>query len=103
MLHQANPRLIPLIEHDRAGLGGGLAVTGLLVLFCAWYSRPSRSFHQAMLLAGILGFGCAIGVHYVEGYTRAPAFAGALLFAIGLLCELTGTRRIQPAGPAAVA
>ncbi|MGH9661901.1 MAG: hypothetical protein ACRD96_25355, partial [Bryobacteraceae bacterium] len=63
MLHGVNPRLIPLIAHDRAGFGGGLATTGLLVLFCAWHSRPSRAFHQAIVLAGIRGFGCAIGVH----------------------------------------
>jgi len=99
MLHGVNPRLIPLIAHDRAGFGGGLATTGLLVLFCAWHSRPSRSFHQAIILAGFSGFGCAIGVHYVEGYTNpvhlAPAFAGAILFSAGLLCEIIGTRRMQ--------
>lgn len=99
MLHGINPRLIPLIAHDRAGFGGGLATTGLLVLFCARYSRPSRSFHQAIVLAGTCGFGCAIGVHYVEGYTNpvhlAPAYAGAVLFAAGVLCEFAGTGRLR--------
>ena len=99
MLQGVNPRLVPLIAHDRAGFGGGLATTGLLVLLCAWHSRPSRSFHQAIVLAGVFGFGCAIGVHYVEGYTNpvhlAPAFAGALLFSAGLLCEIGGTRKMR--------
>ena len=40
MLQGMNPRLVPLIAHDRAGFGGGLATTGLLVLFCALHARP---------------------------------------------------------------
>lgn len=92
-LDQVNPRLMPLIAHDRAGFGGGLASAGILVAFCAWYGSPSRAFYQAMLLAGAAGFGCAIGVHYVEGYTNlvhlGPAFAGAGLFASSLALERT--------------
>ena len=92
VLDQINPRLVPLIAHDRAGFGGGLATAGVLVAFCAWYGRPSRAFHQAMLLAGLTGFGCAIGVHYVEGYTNlihlAPAFAGAGLFVASVALEM---------------
>jgi hypothetical protein len=93
-LNAVNPRLVPLIAHDRAGFGGGLATTGLVLVLCAWYARPSRSFHQALVVAGTAGFGCAIGVHFFEGYTNpvhlAPAFAGAILFAIGGLCEVIG-------------
>jgi hypothetical protein len=95
-LEQANPRLIPLIAHDRAGFGGGLVSAGILVTMCAWYGRPSRAFYQAMLLAGVAGFGCAIGVHYAEGYTDlvhlAPAFAGAGLFVSSLALETYGVR-----------
>jgi hypothetical protein len=83
-LDRLNPRLVPLIAHDRAGFGGGLLTIGVLVSCCAWYARPSRAFSQALFLAGATGFGCAIGVHYVEGYTDAmhlaPAWVGALLF-----------------------
>ena len=97
MLDQVNPRLIPLIAHDRAGFGGGLASAGILVTICAWYGSPSRSFYQAMLFAGTAGFGCAIGVHYVEGYTNlvhlGPAIAGAALFAASLALEVVGMRR----------
>ena len=95
-LNTLNPRLVPLIAHDRAGFGGGLATTGLVLLLCAWYARPGRAFHQALLLAGSAGFGCAIGVHFFEGYTNpvhlAPAFAGAILFSIAGVCEIIGHR-----------
>jgi hypothetical protein len=96
VLDQVNPRLVPLIAHDRAGFGGGLATAGLLVSVCAWYAPPSRAFYQALLLAGIAGFGCAIVVHYVEGYTNvvhlAPAFAGATLFTASVLLEIVAAR-----------
>jgi len=92
MLDAVNPRLVPLIAHDRAGFGGGLVTTGLLVVMSAWYARPSRSFHQAILLAGTSGFGCAIGVHFVEGYTNpvhlAPAFVGAGMFAASVVSQV---------------
>jgi hypothetical protein len=95
-LASASPRLIPLIAHDRAGFGGGLASTGVLVTLCAWYARPTRAFHEAVLVAGLAGFGCAIGVHYIEGYTDpvhlAPALAGAGLFAASLGLEVVGCR-----------
>jgi hypothetical protein len=102
MLDAVNPRLVPLIAHDRAGFGGGLVTAGLLLGVCAWYARPARAFHQAVAIAGIAGFGCAIGVHFVEGYTNpvhlAPAFAGALLFVVSVFCEIAGGhRRSAPA------
>lgn len=105
-LEQVNPRLIPLIAHDRAGFGGGLASAGILVTICTWYGSPSRAFYQAMFLAGAAGFGCAIGVHYLEGYTNlvhlAPAFAGAGLFLSSLALETLGIRRKGVPAPAAV-
>ena len=96
-LHDASPRLIPLIAHDRAGFGGGLASAGVLVCLCAWYARPARAFSEAVLVAGIAGFGCAIVVHYAEGYTDivhlGPALAGAALFLVSLTLEAVGHRR----------
>jgi hypothetical protein len=87
-----NPHLIPLIAHDRAGFGGGLASAGLLVTVCAWYARPERAFNEVVLLAGLLGFGCAIGVHYFEGYTDlthlGPALVGGLLFVSSLILQM---------------
>ena len=87
-LHAINPRLVPLIAHDRAGFGGGLCSTGVLVFFCAWCGRPSRSLWQVLCVAGTVGFGTAIGVHPAIGYVDvvhlAPAVAAALIFGMAL-------------------
>lgn len=91
-----NPNLVPLIAHDRSGFGGGLAAAGFLVTLCAWYARSSASFRQAIWLSGATGFGCAIGIHYIEGYTDwthlAPAIAGAGVFMVSALLEALGAR-----------
>ncbi|MGH9384353.1 MAG: hypothetical protein ACRD2N_08730 [Vicinamibacterales bacterium] len=99
MLDVVNPRLVPLIAHDRAGFGGGLATIGVLLTISAAYARPSRSFHEAVAIAGLAGFSCAIATHFVEGYVNpihlAPAFAGVTLFIASIVCEVVGsaTRR----------
>lgn len=90
-LHEINPKLIPLIAHDRAGFGGGIATCGIGVLFCVWCGTPSRSLWQVLCLSGMVGFSTAIGVHPVVGYTDlihlAPAVLGASIFILGLgLC-----------------
>ena len=97
-LDAVNPRLVPLIAHDRAGFGGGLLTTGFLLSISALYAAPSRAFHQAVAIAGLAGFGCAIGTHFVEGYLNpihlAPAFAGAALFTASIVSEaLVGPQR----------
>jgi hypothetical protein len=83
-----NPRLIPLIAHDRAGFGGGLIACGLALGLAVWCGRPGPALWQTIAVAGIAGFGCAIGVHFAVGYTDAfhlaPAVAGAVQFAVGL-------------------
>lgn len=83
-----NPNLIPLIAHDRAGFGGGVATTGITLLLCVWCGMPSRSLWQVLALAGAAGFGTAIFIHPVIGYTDAfhllPAVMGALAYALGL-------------------
>ena len=88
-LNTLNPRLVPLIAHDRAGFGGALVSAGSAASLCVWCGRPSRSLWQALALAGVLGFGPAIGVHFAIGYTDAfhlsPAVAGAALYAAGLV------------------
>jgi len=96
-LQAISPRLIPLIAHDRAGFGGGLVATGILLVFCVWYAPPGRAYREAILAAGLAGFGCAIGVHYAEGYMDmshlAPAIIGALIFLTGAACEVIDARR----------
>src|SRR5687768_14700865 len=102
-LHAVNPRLVPLIAHDRAGFGGGILATGLIVALCTWCGRPSRSLWEAFLIAGAAGFGCAIGVHFAVGYTDfvhlGPAIIGAVLFAAGLLLTYRRMHRGEPASP----
>lgn len=84
-LNAINPRLIPLIAHDRAGFGGAILTTGVTVFGILWFGRPARSLWQALLIAGSAGFGTAIGVHFFVGYEEfthlAPAVLGAILFA----------------------
>ena len=83
-----NPRLVPLIAHDRAGFGGAVCTCGVLIFFCVWCGSPSRSLWQALCWSGIAGYSTAIGVHPIIGYTDfshlAPAVAGAVVFSLGL-------------------
>ena len=88
-LDAINIRLVPLIAHDRAGFGGGVATAGLLLFASVWCGVPSRSLWQALLWGGIAGWSTAIGVHPLIGYLDAghlaPAVAGAMLFFMGLV------------------
>jgi hypothetical protein len=88
-LKAVNPHLIPLIAHDRAGFGGGLCCTGVIVFFCVWCGQPCKSLWQVLCVAGITGFGTAIGIHPIVGYISAshlaPAVIAAVIFTIGLI------------------
>ena len=88
-LRSISSRLIPLIAHDRAGFGGAIATMGILVFGTIWCARPSKSLWQVLCVAGLIGFGSAIGVHPVVGYNNlphlAPAILGALIFLIGIV------------------
>jgi len=89
-LNTLNPRLIPLIAHDRAGFGGGLASTGLAILFSVWCGlRPGlRGFWRTFLGSGLIGFATSIGIHPIVGYTSfihlLPAYIGTLAFLLGM-------------------
>jgi len=84
-----NPRLVPLIAHDRAGFGGGLLSCGVTVALIVWKSPMTRSLWQALLVAGGAGFACAIGVHFCIGYTDwfhlLPGVLGGALFVCGIV------------------
>ena len=86
----ANPRLLPLVAHDRATFGGMLVACGLAVLLPAlWgYRQGCRWLWWTFLIAGMCGYVAAIGVHLAVGYTNhwhlTPAFAGLTFLVIGL-------------------
>ncbi|MFC4713548.1 dihydroorotate dehydrogenase [Planococcus dechangensis] len=85
-----NERLIPVIAHDRAGLGSALVSVGLLLLMLAlWgFQEGQRWVWYTFLFGGIPAFSAAILIHYVIGYTSfihiLPAYIALLMFAIGL-------------------
>jgi len=87
-LQAINPHLVPLIAHDRAGFGGGLASCGLCVFAIVWKAPMTRALWQALVAAGLIGFGCAIGIHYPMGYMSvshlAPAWVGAIIYLMGM-------------------
>ncbi len=104
-LDAANPRLIPLIAHDRATFGGMLIATGVCVLlFSLWGIRRAQAWQWwSLTIAGGIGYTAAIGIHLVVGYTSfkhlAPAIGGGLLVALGsalLYPFLCGTERDKP-------
>lgn len=87
-LDAANPRLVSLIAHDRAGFGGAIFVGGLLGTVGTFHARGTRPLWQAVLAAGVLAFGPAIAVHHAVGYTDpihlAPAYTAPAVLALGL-------------------
>jgi hypothetical protein len=89
-LRAANPRLVPLVAHDRATLGGMLLSSGWAFLLPAlWgYRNGRRWLWWALLVAGLCAYAAAIGVHLAVSYTAIdhliPAFAGLGLFLLAL-------------------
>ena len=85
-----NPRLIPLIAHDRAGFGGGVCSGGLALLIIAWRGvQPGAIWlWRTLCLTGTVAFATAIGVHPVIGYASlshlAPAYLGAVSYIASL-------------------
>ena len=93
--------------HDRAGFGGGLLSCGLLILIITRHALLTRSFLEVMALMGLFGFGAALGVHGAIGYLDfvhlAPAYAGLLLFLVGLaLCVRAYSRAVKAQSGAAM-
>ena len=89
-LSSANPRLVPLVAHDRATLGGMLLASGWLFLLPAlWgYRRGSSWLWWTTLVAGVFAYTAGIGVHFAVGYLSVkhllPAFGGLVLMLVGL-------------------
>ncbi|MBA4054184.1 MAG: hypothetical protein C0490_05680 [Marivirga sp.] len=88
-IEKINSNLKPLIAHDRAAFGGGLATIGLLYFFIIRRSDPTINLWQIIALSMAVGFSTAIGVHFFIGYTSMthllPAYFGAATTVVGLL------------------
>ena len=82
-------RLVGVVAHDRATLGGMLLASGtvslLLVLWC--FRRGANWLGRAMMVLGLPAYAAALGVHFWVGYTDwrhlVPAWAGCALWAAG--------------------
>ncbi|MFL5340163.1 MAG: dihydroorotate dehydrogenase [Gemmataceae bacterium] len=85
-LHSANPRLVPVVAHDRASFGGMLVSNGLVMLTSAlWgFRRGLRWLWWMYLAASVPAYAAAIGVHLVVGYLN-PAHLAPPLAGVGLL------------------
>ena len=88
-LNAINPRLVPLIAHDRAGFGGGVCCCGVTMFLCLWCGSWQKSLWEAVAIAGTFGFATAVFIHPVVGYNDtvhlAPAVFGLTMFVAGIL------------------
>ncbi|SFT26609.1 hypothetical protein [Paenibacillus sp. BC26] len=86
-----NPRLIPLIAHDRAGFGGALFSDALALLTMALWGiqQGERWLWWTFLIGGAPAFFAAFSVHWHIGYTDfvhlSPAIFALLLYIAGLI------------------
>jgi dihydroorotate dehydrogenase len=89
-LQAANPQLVALIAHDRAGFGGALVSNGLAVLLISLWGirRGARWVWWTLCLAGLPGFAGGLGVHatvgYLDGWHLAPAVIALIAYMLGL-------------------
>lgn len=89
----ANPRLLPLIAHDRATFGGMLLTTGITVLLATlWgFQRGQRWLWWSLLLSGSAAYLGTVWVHWHVGYGSLvhliPAYGG--LLTLWLSCGLS--------------
>ena len=93
-LAAANPRLVPLVAHDRATFGGMLLASGWVFLCpVLWgFRNGSAWLWWTLLVAGCSAYAAALGIHLAVGYTSVlhllPAFGGLGILLLGLgLCR----------------
>ena len=93
-LHSADPELLPVIAHDRAGFGGALIGAGLAVLLISlWGWRRGERWVWWSLLAGC-GFGTVpvLVIHFAIGYTHFEHLLPVYLLVIVTAVALTLAR-----------
>ncbi|MCQ6562928.1 hypothetical protein [Paenibacillus mendelii] len=90
-LDSANPNLLPLIAHDRAGFGGALLSNAIALLATALWGiqQGARWLWWTFLGAGTPAFAAAFSVHLYIGYMDfwhlSPAIFALVLYVLGLL------------------
>ena len=86
-IQDINPNLVPVIAHDRASFGGGLAVIGIILFFVFWHAKPNKVLWETLITAVSIGYLSAILVHFAIGYLNfihlLPAFIGFAIFITG--------------------
>ena len=88
-LRSINPKLVPMIAHDRATFGAMLISCGIVVLLSSlWgFRRGAAWLWWALLLAGSAAYVSTIGVHLQVGYTSLrhllPAYGGLAALVLG--------------------
>lgn len=88
-LRSASPRLLPLIAHDRATVGGMLLSAGLIYLLSSlWgFRRGERWLWRTMVIAAVPSFAATLWVHWHIGYLDAihlaPLAPALALFMLG--------------------
>lgn len=89
-LSGAHARLVPLVAHDRATLGGMLLASGWLFLLpVLWgFRNGSAWLWWSLLVSGCAAYAAALGVHFGVGYLSLvhllPVFGGLGLLLVGL-------------------
>ena len=92
-------RVIGVVAHDRATLGGMLLASGLAMLLCVlWcFRRGERWLWLSIAGLGCPAYGAALGIHGVVGYLdwrhMVPAIAGLILWGCGLALTASYLRK----------
>ncbi len=90
-LNAANPKLIPLIAHDRAGFGGALFSDAVMLLIVALWGiqQGQRWLWWTLLAGGSPAFIAGLSVHFSIGYRDfihlLPAYFAVALYVAGLI------------------
>ena len=104
-LKGAHARLVPLVAHDRATLGGMLLASGWIFLLpVLWgFRQGSAWLWWSLLVAGCSAYAAALGIHCSVGYMSLvhllPAFGGLVILLLGLGLSyswLCGPGRLKP-------
>jgi dihydroorotate dehydrogenase len=101
-LEAMNARLVPLIAHDRAGLGGLLLADGLAWLLTAlWgFRQGARWLWWTFVATGAIRFVAALSAHAAVGYTDTwhlmPVAVSILMYVFALALSYGYLARPQP-------